>query len=272
MSRVLVTGLAVCLLSWAAHTQAQERPAPPPYRILVSHADGVDAAGLAPVAQVLQAIGDVHVAAPADARVRQAAGETPVIRTDRTLPNGLRAVALDASVTTVVEVAVQGLVPPAPDLVVLALHRGLVLGADVEGHPAMRAARVAASRGIPVIVGFVAADAPVLDVVLAAEEILGVARRVKQYGVEAGVVLSVNVPAAPPDGYRYAVTTLAPPSLQVYAAGTNGAGQVMYTRRAVAPPEGTDAWAVARGRVSVTPLRSPGADAGDLATLGTVFR
>src|SRR3712207_6853428 len=52
--------LAVCLL---APVGAQLRTVPP-YRILVTNDDGVHAPGIAAIAQILQAIGDVTIVAP----------------------------------------------------------------------------------------------------------------------------------------------------------------------------------------------------------------
>jgi hypothetical protein len=69
MRRLLFTFLIVALAGCAARSglaTAQQRPDPPPYRILVSNDDGVRAPGIAAVAQILQAIGDVHIVGPAE--------------------------------------------------------------------------------------------------------------------------------------------------------------------------------------------------------------
>ena len=64
-ARVLLALLfAACLLAPAGAQQF--RPAPPPYRILISNDDGVRAPGLAAVAQTLQAIGQVIIVAPSE--------------------------------------------------------------------------------------------------------------------------------------------------------------------------------------------------------------
>ena len=100
------------------------------------------------------------------------------------------------------------------------------------------------------------------DVVAAAEEVLGVARRVKQYGLPAGTFLNVNIPGVPAGGYKgYMVTTQARAKSgdESFAEMKHPSGRTIYwnvfKEGAGTAPEGTDAWAVAQGYVSVTPMR-----------------
>ena len=94
--RVLLTLLlGVCLLA-PAFAQQGRQPAPP-YRILVSNDDGVRAPGLAALAQVLQAIGEVTIIAPAEnqsGKGHSIITSEPIFRDDLTLPNGMRAIGL----------------------------------------------------------------------------------------------------------------------------------------------------------------------------------
>src|SRR5688572_33393136 len=93
MRRLLSTALAIVLAGCAARggfATAQQRPDPPPYRILVSNDDGVRAPGIAAVAQVLQAIGEVHIVGPAEnqsGKGHSIVTTEPVFREDLTLPN-----------------------------------------------------------------------------------------------------------------------------------------------------------------------------------------
>ena len=64
MPRAVIAAAAGFVSS--APALAQQRPQPPPYRILISNDDGVRAPGIAAVAQTLQAIGTVIIVAPAD--------------------------------------------------------------------------------------------------------------------------------------------------------------------------------------------------------------
>jgi 5'-nucleotidase len=246
-------------------SRAQSLPQPPPYRILVSNDDGVRAPGLAAVAQILQAIGDVTIVAPADNQSgagHSIATSQPVFREDLTLPNGLRAIGLTTTPASTVKIALRNILAPQPDLVVSGINRGynLALSAYVSGT--VGAAREAALHGIPAIaVSLAEAGAP-RDFVAAAEEALGVARRVKQFGLPSKTFLNVNIPPVPAGGYKgYQVTT------QALAWGGDerfvetkhpSTGRSIYWNvyvEGAAGSEGTDLWAVERGFVSVTPMR-----------------
>src|ERR671914_346629 len=94
--------LACCLL---APARAQQ---PPPYRILISNDDGVRAPGLAAVAQILQAIGEITIVAPLENQSGKGHSITiyePVLREDLTLPNGLKAIGLSATPASTMKVA-----------------------------------------------------------------------------------------------------------------------------------------------------------------------
>src|SRR5262245_21357846 len=109
MPRSFVFLLAALLAGFFAPAGAQQRPTPPPYRILISNDDGVRAPGIAIVAQTLQAIGQVTIIAPAEnqsAKGHSIVTTEPVFRTDLTLPNGLRAISLTATPATTVNVAI----------------------------------------------------------------------------------------------------------------------------------------------------------------------
>ena len=106
------------------------RPLPnsqPPYRILVSNDDGVRAPGIAAVAQILQAIGDVIIVAPAEnqsGKGHSIVTSEPVFREDLTLPNGMKAIGLTATPATTVNIAIRNILKPLPDLVVSGINRG----------------------------------------------------------------------------------------------------------------------------------------------------
>src|SRR5215213_121582 len=112
---LLVAGV---LLAPAA---AQQTRQPPPYRILVSNDDGVRAPGLAALAQILQAIGDVSIVAPAEnfsgAGHSISTSSDAIFRDDLTLPNGLKAIGLTATPASTMNVAIRNIIRPLPDLV-----------------------------------------------------------------------------------------------------------------------------------------------------------
>jgi 5'-nucleotidase len=261
---------------------AQQRPDPPPYRILVSNDDGVRAPGIAAVAQILQAIGDVHIVGPAEnqsGKGHSIVTSEPVFREDLTLPNGMKAIGLTATPASAVNIAIRNILQPKPDLVVSGINRGYNLGYSVYLAGTAGAAREGAMHGVPAIAASLAEEAMPRDVVAAAEEVLGVARRVKQYGLPAGTFLNVNIPGVPSGGYKgYLVTTQsrAKSGDESFAEMKHPSGRTIYwnvfKESAGSAPEGTDAWAVSQGYVSVTPMRLGEDDPTQMDTWRQYFR
>jgi 5'-nucleotidase len=268
--------------AWGPEGQVsgQSRPEPPPYRILVTNDDGVLAPGLAAVAQILQAIGTVIIVAPQEQQSSSGHGlvtRDPIFRQDLTLPNGLRAVGLTATPATAVRVAMRMIVQPGPDLVVSGINRGYNLGYSGYVSGTLAAARDAAMFGVPAVAASLAEEAAPRDYVYAAEEVLGVARRVKQYGLPPGVFLNVNVPPRPSGGYAgYRLTTQAPAAGgdESFAEMKDPSGRTMYWnvfKAGGTGTTGTDLWAVGQGFVSVTPMRLGESDAAQIPPLRAIF-
>src|SRR4026209_1771020 len=144
--------LALILSSWLfVPVDAQQ---PPPYRILISNDDGVRAPGIAAVAQILQAIGQIIIVAPAEnqsGKGHSIVTSEPILREDLTLPNGLKAIGLTATPATTVNVAIRNIVMPLPDLVVSGINRGYNLGYTAYLSGTVGAARGAATHGGPAI-------------------------------------------------------------------------------------------------------------------------
>ena len=273
--------LSIWLLTPLAAQQPQT--ASRPYRILISNDDGVRAAGIAALAQTLQAIGNVTIIAPSENY--SGAGHSivttaPVFREDFTLPNGLKAVGLSTTPASTMDIALRNIVAPLPDLVVTGINRGYNLGFSIYVSGTNGGAREAAFRGIPAIATSLAVSASPQEFGLAAEEVLGVARRVKEHGLPKYAFLNVNVPPRPASGYRgYMVTTAA-----LMKGGTESFAEVkrpttdqtiywdVFTPENSAAPQGTDIWAVGNGYVSVTPLRVGETDPSQFDALRSWFK
>ena len=183
-----------CLL---APVGAQQFRQPPPYRILVTNDDGVRAPGIAAVAQALQAIGTPIIVAPAENQTGKGHSiitTEPVFREDLTLPNGLPAIGLTATPASTVNIAIRNIVMPRPDLVVSGINTEYNLGLSTHVSGTVGAAREAAMHGIPAIAASMSGAAFPQDLVYAAEEVVWVARRVKQYGLPPNTFLNVNIP------------------------------------------------------------------------------
>ncbi len=272
--------IAVCLL---APVGAQQFRQPPPYRILVSNDDGVRAPGIAAIAQRLQGIGDVFIVAPADNQSGKGHSITisePIVREDLTLPNGLRAIGLTATPASTINVAIRNILMPKPDLVVSGVNRGYNLGYSAYVSGTVGAARQGAMLGVPAIAASLAEAGAPQDFVAAAEEVYGVARRVKQYGLPPNTYLNVNVPAVPAGGYKgYMVTSQASRDggQESYAETKHpGSGRTIYwnvyKEGGANAAQGTDIWAVENGYVSVTPMRVGEDDARMFETLRAWFK
>ena len=260
--------IAVCLL---APVGAQLRT-PPPYRILVSNDDGVRAPGIAAIAQILQAIGDVTIIAPSDnqsGKGHSIVTSEPIWREDLTLPNGMRAIGLTATPASTVGVALRNIMKPTADLVVSGINFGYNLGSASYVSGTVGAAREAAAHGIPAIAASLAMSASPREFGSAAEEVLfGVARRVKQYGLPPNTFLNVNVPPMPAGGYKGIMVTtqaISRGGQESFAETAHpGTGRTIYwnvyKEGGVTAPQGTDIWAVENGYVSVTPMKVGEAD------------
>ena len=278
---VLALLTAVALLAPAA---AQQLRQPPPYRILISNDDGVQAPGIAALAQIMQAIGDVSIVAPS--RNYSGAGHSiagrddAIIRDDLTLPNGLKAIGLSTTPASTMNVAIRNIMKPLPDLVVTGINRGYNLGYSGYVSGTVGGARQAVMLGVPAIAASMAAAGVPRDLPYAAEEVLGVARRVKMYGLPPRTLLNVSIPEMPAGGYKgYMVTQQA-----TQHGGEEGFQETKHpvTDRTVywnvfkesttgAAP-GTDVWAVANGYVSVTPLKVGETDESQMSTLNGWFK
>ena len=281
-ARILLALLAtaVCL----APVSTQQVRQPPPYRILVANDDGVRAPGIAALAQILQAIGDVTVIAPAEnhsgAGHSISTSSDPIFRDDLTLPNGLRAIGLTATPASAVNVAIRNIMKPLPDLVVSGINRGLNLGFSAYVSGTVGAARQAAMLGVPAIAASMAAAGVPRDLPYGAEEVLGVARRAKMYGLPPRTFLNVSIPAMPQGGYKgYVVTTLAEQHggeegyVETRHPGTERTVYWnVYKENPEGAPQGTDVWAVANGYVSVTPMKVGETDESQIDTLKGWFK
>jgi len=284
MQRVRIFLVLLTAAILLAPVSAQQVRQPPPYRILVSNDDGVRAPGIAALAQILQAIGDVTVIAPAENH--SGAGHSiststdAIFRDDLTLPNGLKAIGLTATPSSTVNVAIRNIMKPLPDLVVTGINRGYNLGYSTYVSGTLGAARQAAMLGVPAIAASMAAAGVPRDLPYAAEEVLGVARRAKMYGMPPRTFLNVSIPAMPQGGYKgYIVTRLANQhgGEESYAETKHPGTERtvywnVYKENPEGGPEGTDLWAVANGYVSVTPMKLGETDESQMTALNAWFK
>lgn len=228
-------------------------------RILLSNDDGYFAPGLAALEKALSPLGSVTVVAPE----RDRSGASNSLTLDRPLSvrragNGYWYV--NGTPTDCVHLAVTGLLPDLPDVVVSGINHGANMGDDTIYSGTVAAATEGFLLGIPSIaVSLVASGRDHFDTAgrVAAELV----ERFLKHHVEGSVLLNVNVPDLPYEalqgvqvtrlGKRHkaepVVKASTPRGETVYWVGAAGGAQDAG--------EGTDFHAAASSRVSVTPLQ-----------------
>ena len=168
--------------------------------------------------------------------------------------------AIDGTPTDCVKLALTGLLPVRPDLVVSGINKGPNLGDDVIYSGTVSAALEGALLGVPAIaVSLVTFER--FDFKVAAEFIAKLVESVEQQGIAPEMLLNVNVPALPKEqikGWRFTrqgkrhyseniVERVDPRGKKYYWIGGDDLGFVK--------DDGTDCMAVHDGYISVTPLQ-----------------
>ncbi len=224
--------------------------------ILISNDDGIRSEGIRRLAKSLAGIGRVYVVAPD--RERSAASHSLTLhRPLRVEEVGARMYAVDGTPTDCISLAVNGILPGKPDIVISGINRGANLGEDVSYSGTVSAAMEATLLNIPSIaVSLVARES--FDFTSAASVAASLAGRILSSGLPKDTLLNVNVPSVPEiKGYRitkqgkrtYSDTVIEkidPRGKKYYWIG--GDLTTMDTGR------DTDFYAISRGYVSITPL------------------
>ena len=226
--------------------------------ILVSNDDGIDAPGIAALADALQDLGRVVVVAPD----RERSGVARGISLGHPLRLSRRAedwYTVDGTPTDCVYLAVHRLLSQAPALVVSGINRGPNLADDVTYSGTVAAAMEATLVGIPAIAVSLDGEEP-LDYRPAATFARAVAGWVLSNGLPERALLNVNVPdtqGAPVTEFRWTraghrdyghqVTTREDPRGRPYH--WIGGRFLGFT-----PVEGSDCDTVAAGMAAITPI------------------
>ncbi len=233
-------------------------------RILITNDDGVHAPGLLALKRALSVVGEVAVFAPD--HNWSAAGHTKTmhkpLRVFQTeLADGTSALVTTGTPSDCVGLALLGLVPFRPDLVVSGINDGPNLGSDVTYSGTIAGAMEAVVSGIPAIA--VSQDwGQDRDLELAAELAARLAALVLQNGLPANTFLNLNVPSLPRAHFRgVRITRLGQRVYRdVLIERFDPRGQPYYwiggePPTGVSDPDGdTDIGALAQGYASVTPL------------------
>lgn len=171
--------------------------------IVLTNDDGIEAPGLRALEAAFRPLGEVWTVAPGDER-STASHSMNLRRPLRVRRLGRRRWAVFGTPVDAVFVALFGLLPRRPALVVSGVNFGPNLGTDTIYSGTVAAAREAALRGVP---GLAVSLADGTDYGPAARLAARVAERVLRAGPAAladgrGVLLNLNVPRAPRPGLR----------------------------------------------------------------------
>lgn len=223
--------------------------------VLVTNDDGINAPGLAALAEALAPLGEVYVVAPEreQSTVGHALTLHRPLRVDRLAE---RRFAVNGTPSDCVNLAVLGLLPAEPTLVVSGINHGSNLGDDVTYSGTVSAAMEGTLLGIPSVA--VSLVGPEQGGFGEAGKIARlIAMRTLVEGLPPKTLLNVNVPGGRPKGIRFArlghrvykgkmVEEKDPRGKTYYWIG---AGPPLWDDR-----EATDIIAVQDGYAAVTPL------------------
>jgi len=235
--------------------------------ILVTNDDGVQSSGLLALVKELRLIGEVTVLAPD--RNWSASGHVktmhrPIRVEEVVLADGTAALASDGAPSDCVALALLGLTPDRPDLVVSGINPNANLGLDVTYSGTVTAALEAAIGGVPGISVSLelSTEAKINpDYTPAAVYARLVAERVIKNSLPAGTMISVNVPGLPLSEIKGVRITRQ--GLRVYrdqlVERLDPHHQTYYWiggEQPISPAlDGSDADALAAGYVSITPFQ-----------------
>jgi len=231
--------------------------------ILVSNDDGIHSEGIAALADVLRALGEVVIVAPD--RERSAVSHSLTLhRPLRVEELGAGRYAIDGTPTDCVNLAINGILPRRPTLVVSGINKGANLGDDVTYSGTVSAAMEGTLLGVPSLaISLVGRSGFRFEA--AARFSARLATWVVERGLPPDTLLNVNVPS-PADGApegdgmrgfaltrmgrrRYGdaiVEKLDPRGKKYYWIG----GEELEFE----DEDGTDFHAVRQGLISVTPI------------------
>lgn len=243
--------------------------------ILLTNDDGVDAPGLAALAEALAGLDELYIAAPAENRSGVGMGITIgrdlTARRRRDWPGVAARTSIDGTPADAVKYGVQHLLKMnRPRLVVSGINHGANLGRNVRCSGTVGAAFEAFVEGIPAIAASVDHTEPPYwagaqhYVRLVAERALALA------GTRHVFMLNLNVPALPPDEIKgFRIARHGSGGYQDFLAGAGRPGVYSMSGAWIEPDAGAecDGAALSRGYAVLTPMRYEMTDAGLLERL-----
>jgi 5'-nucleotidase len=227
--------------------------------ILLSNDDGINSDGLTALEESLKDVADIYTVAPdrAQSSMSHALTLHRPLRVHELAP---RRLSVDGTPVDCVKLALTGLLPVRPDLVVSGINKGPNLGDDIIYSGTVSAAIEGALLGIPAIAVSLVTFKD-FDFRAAADFSATLVKRIAENGIAPKTLLNVNVPPLAKEklkGWRLTrmgkrhyseniVERVDPRGGKYYWIGGDDLG--------FADEEGTDCKTVHEGYVSVTPLQ-----------------
>jgi 5'-nucleotidase len=230
--------------------------------VLLTNDDGISAPALLTLKQALDQVAETVIFAPD--RNWSAAGHPktmhkPLRADPLTLPDGSQGFSSNGAPSDCVALALLGLIERKPDLIVSGINQGSNVGYDVFYSGTVAAAVEGVINGVPAIALSLDSLEPV-DYSGPASFAARLVQYVERYRLPADMFLNVNFPAIPWNEVKEVVITRL--GRRVYrdelVSRADPRGRSYYwiggKPPSGVPDPGTDIWAMANGRVSITPV------------------
>lgn len=239
-------------------------------RILLTNDDGIHSDGLIKLEEALRAVGDVYTVAPAS-EMSGASHSLTLSRPLRIRHIDERHWTIDGTPTDCVTLALHKILPREewPHICVSGINHGGNLGDDASYSGTVAGALEATILGVTGL-AFSLVARENFDFTHAASFAAGIVRKVLAEGLPEGILLNINMPPGELNGIsvtrqgmknaRPIITEKIDPRGKAYY----WIGEEVFPEDTV---EGTDYYAIKRGLVSVTPMRSDMTDHRSLAEL-----
>lgn len=232
-------------------------------RVLITNDDGINSPGIAALVHAFEAAAEVFVVAPE--HERSATGHAITLHKPlRATPAGIpgsaaRAWATNGTPADCVALGMLDLLQDRPDVVVSGINVGPNIGRDLTYSGTVSGAMEGAIFGVPSIaVSIGAFRNPVFTV--AAAFAVALAEAILEHGLPDDTLLNVNVPNLPRKEIAGVAVTHQGTKRYIsrLEKRSDPRGRAYYWLTGEPAPqpdeEGTDSWALARGRISVTPI------------------
>jgi len=228
--------------------------------ILLSNDDGIHSPGIHILAETLRSIGDVYIIAPD--RERTAASHALTLHKPLRIEEiGDRVYSVNGTPTDCVNLAINGILPGRPDIVVSGINKGGNLGDDVTYSGTVSAAFEGTLLGVPSFAISQVAEGN-YKFETAARIALYLTLLIKEESLPPGVLLNVNVPNLDMKDIKGVKITRQ--GKRVYDENSiiekiDPRGKKYYwiggSRLSWEKTEDSDFSAIEKGMVSITPLR-----------------